>query len=69
MAFQMGGLNGHGGVCVCGLKRKEMYDRVDFTYGLAMACMQCVCLLAGNVTAEQAGLDPVHGDQNTVAGC
>ena len=26
-------------------------------------------LLPGNVTAEQLGLDPVHGDQDTVTGC
>lgn len=26
------------------------------------------CLLAGDVTAEETGLDPVDGDKNTVAG-
>ena len=27
-----------------------------------------VCLLAGDVTAEETGLDPVDSDENTVAG-
>lgn len=31
---------------------------------------RCSCgrrLLSGDITAEQAGLDPVHGDEETVA--
>lgn len=69
VAFQRcWGLNRHGGGVIRELNRKEMGSRAAVTSGYWHG-LHATCLLAGDVTAEEAGLDPVNGDQNTVAGC
>lgn len=46
-------------------RRKEKQGRLYST--VTLGHWQAMSLLPRDVTAEQAGLDPVDGDQNTVA--
>lgn len=55
--------------CPMGRQNKVEEEHAAVIYRRVLAWRTLAkCLLARNVTAEKAGLNPVHGDQNTVAG-